>query len=191
MVQTCFKSWPSADPMRRFKRSTMLWLITRKNSSSTAERRKEAQTTGKPSVGRWISTRLSSLPAGTETKTTPGSSGQDPQKGCLCAESGQQRKEVLAIPGTPYDVTTERLIGPDSPLVMPFRHLDEYRKGVEQILRLYKLHQRGGTDHGKLHTARVLFLALTIIQAGEDQAEPSGTVAAHQRHCFPWTLAEK
>ena len=38
---------------------------------------------------------------------------------------------------------------------------------MEQILRLYKLHQRGGTDHGKLHTARVLFLALTIIQAGK------------------------
>ena len=78
-----------------------------------------------------------------------------------------REKEVLAIPGTPYDVTTERLIGPDSPLAMPFRYLDEYRKGVEQILRLYKLHQRGGTDHGKLHTARVLFLALTIIQAGK------------------------
>lgn len=78
-----------------------------------------------------------------------------------------REKEIIAIPGTPYDVTTERLIGPDSPLVMPFRHLDEYRKGVEQILRLYKLHQRGGTDHGKLHTARVLFLALTIIQAGK------------------------
>lgn len=52
---------------------------------------------------------------------------------------------------------------------MPFRYLDKYRKGVEQILRLYKLHQRGGTDHGKLHTARVLFLALTIIQAGKSR----------------------
>ena len=42
-----------------------------------------------------------------------------------------REKEVLAIPGTPYDVTTERLIGPASPLVMPFRYLDKYRKGVE------------------------------------------------------------
>lgn len=78
-----------------------------------------------------------------------------------------REKEVLAIPGTPYDITTEQLIGPDSPLVMPFRHLDEYRKGVKQIQRLYKLYQRGGTDHDKLHTARVLFLALAVIQAGK------------------------
>lgn len=78
-----------------------------------------------------------------------------------------REKEIIAAPGVPFGLTFERLIGPDSPLVMPFRHLDEYRKGVEQILRLYKLHQRGGTDHGKLHTARILFLALTIIQAGK------------------------
>lgn len=89
------------------------------------------------------------------------------KKDILALNLDSREKEVLAIPGTPYDVTTEQLIGPDSPLVMPFRYLDEYRKGVEQILRLYKLHQRGGTDHGKLHTARVLFLALTIIQAGK------------------------
>ena len=89
------------------------------------------------------------------------------KKDILALNLDSREKEVLAIPGTPYDVTTERLIGPDSPLVMPFRHLDEYRKGVEQIQRLYKLHQRGGTDHGKLHTARVLFLALAVIQAGK------------------------
>ena len=85
----------------------------------------------------------------------------------LALNLDSREKEVLAIPGTPYDVTTERLIGPDSPLIMPFRHLDEYRKGVEQIQRLYKLHQRGGTGHDKLHTARVLFLALAVIQAGK------------------------
>lgn len=78
-----------------------------------------------------------------------------------------REKEIIAVPGVPFGLTFERLIGPDSPLVMPFRHLDEYRKGVGQIQRLYKLHQRSGTDHGKLHTARVLFLALTIIQAGK------------------------
>lgn len=78
-----------------------------------------------------------------------------------------REKEIIAAPGVPFGLTFERLIGPDSPLVMPFRHLDEYRKGVGQIQRLYKLHQRSGTDHGKLHTARVLFLALTIIQAGK------------------------
>ena len=69
-------------------------------------------------------------------------------------------------------MTVERLIGPDSPLVMPFRHLDEYRKGVEQIRRLYKLYQQNGTGHGKLHTERVLFLALTIIQAGKIKLNP-------------------
>lgn len=78
-----------------------------------------------------------------------------------------REKEIIAVPGVPIKVTVERLIGPDSPLVMPFRHLDEYRKGVEQIQRLYKLHQRSGTGHGKLHTARVLFLALAVIQAGK------------------------
>ena len=89
------------------------------------------------------------------------------KKDILALNLNSREKEVLAIPRTPYDVTTERLIGPDSPLVMPFRHLDEYRKGVEQIQRLYKLHQRGGTGHDKLHTARVLFLALAVIQAGK------------------------
>lgn len=78
-----------------------------------------------------------------------------------------REKEIIAVPGVPFGLTFERLIGPDSPLVMPFRHLDEYRKGVEQIQRLYKLHQRGGTGHDKLHTARVLFLALAVIQAGK------------------------
>lgn len=78
-----------------------------------------------------------------------------------------REKEIIAVPGVPFGLTFERLIGPDSPLVMSFRHLDEYRKGVEQIQRLYKLHQRGGTGHDKLHTARVLFLALAIIQTGK------------------------
>lgn len=83
-----------------------------------------------------------------------------------------REKEILAVPGIPFDVTVERLIGPDSPLVMPFRHLDEYRKGVDRIRRLYKLHQRKGMDHGMLHSARVLFLALMIIQAGKIKLNP-------------------
>ncbi len=78
-----------------------------------------------------------------------------------------REKEIIAVPGVPFGLTFERLIGPDSPLIMPFRYLDEYRKGVEQIQRLYKLHQRGETGHDKLHTARVLFLALAVIQAGK------------------------
>ena len=69
-------------------------------------------------------------------------------------------------------MTVERLIGPDSPLVMPFRHLDEYRNGADRIRRLYKLHQREGTDHNMLHSARVLFLALSIIQARKIKLNP-------------------
>lgn len=83
-----------------------------------------------------------------------------------------QEKEILAIPGIPFDVTVERLIGPDSSLVMPFHHLDEYRKGVDRIRRLYKLHQRKGTDHDMLHSAQVLFLALMIIQVGKIKLNP-------------------
>ena len=78
-----------------------------------------------------------------------------------------REKEIIAVPGVPFEVTVERLIGPDSPLVMPPRYLDEYRKGIEQIRRLYKLYRKDRTGHGQLHTARVLFLALTIIQAGK------------------------
>ena len=85
-----------------------------------------------------------------------------------------KEKEILAVPGVPIKVTVERLIGPDSSLLMPFHHLDEYRKSVEQIRRLYKLYQRSGTDHGQLHSARVLFLALAIIQSGKIKLNPRG-----------------
>ncbi len=88
------------------------------------------------------------------------------KKDVIALNLDSREKEILAIPGIPFDVTVERLIGPDSPLVMPPRYLDEYRKGIEQIRRLYKLHRKAGTDHGQLHSARVLFLALAIIQAG-------------------------
>lgn len=60
-----------------------------------------------------------------------------------------REKEIIVAPGVLFGLTFERLIGPDSPFVMPFRHLDEYRKGVEQILRLYKLHQRAGKSMKK------------------------------------------
>jgi hypothetical protein len=83
-----------------------------------------------------------------------------------------REKEIIAVPGVPIKVTVERLIGPDSSLLMPFHHLDEYRKSVEQIRRLYKLYQRSGTDHGQLHSARVLFLALAIIQSGKIKLSP-------------------
>ena len=78
----------------------------------------------------------------------------------------------MTIQGIPFDVTVERLIGPDSPLIMPFRHLDEYQKGAGRIRRSYKFHQREGTDHNMLHSARVLFLTLSIIQARKIKLNP-------------------
>mgnify|MGYP005803810305 FL=1 len=56
-------------------------------------------------------------------------------------------------------------------MVMTPRYLEEYRKGIEQIRRLYKLHRKNGRGHGQLHSARVLFLALAIIQAGKIKLE--------------------
>ena len=49
-----------------------------KNSPFTVGKRKEVRITGRLSAGLWISTQPSSLPAGMETRTTPGLSGQNP-----------------------------------------------------------------------------------------------------------------
>lgn len=94
-------------------------------------------------------------------------------------------KEIIATPDVLFRLTFERLIVPDFPLVMPFHYLDNYRKGVEQIQRLYKFHQRGGTDHGKLHTARVPLPCPCGQPGRKNQTESSKTIAALQRHCFP------
>lgn len=75
MVQICFKSWLPGDPMNRLTELTPLWLTIRKNSPFTVGKRKAVRITGRLSVGLWISTQPSSLPAGMETKTTPGLSG--------------------------------------------------------------------------------------------------------------------
>ena len=98
-----------------------------------------------------------------------------------------REKEILAIPGTPYDVTTKRLIGPDSPSVYPLKYLDQYAIGREQIRTLYKWKETSGfhdsndredgtdqkySEHGRLHSARVLFLAFAIIQAGKIKLNP-------------------
>ena len=93
------------------------------------------------------------------------------KKDIIALNLDSREKEIIAVPGVPFEVTVERLIGPDSPLVMPPRYLDEYRKGIEQIRRLYKLHRKNGRGHGQVHSARVLFLALAIIQAGKIKLE--------------------
>ncbi len=93
------------------------------------------------------------------------------KKDIIALNLDNKENEIIAVPGVPFEVTVERLIGPDSPLVMPPRYLDEYRKGIEQIRCLYKLHRKDGRGHGQVHSARVLFLALAIIQAGKIKLE--------------------
>ena len=109
------------------------------------------------------------------------------RKDILALNLDSREKEVLAIPGTPYDITTEQLIGPDSPSVYPLKYLDQYAIVRERIRPLYKRKKgsgvqesndrEGGTgqrhsDHSRLHSAQVLFLALTIIQAGRIKLNP-------------------
>lgn len=77
-------------------------------------------------------------------------------------------KEVIDLPGMPSEINVERLIVPNSLLVMPPRYLDEYVKGREQIRKLYKRHNKGADgEHDMVHSARVLFLAFSIIHAGK------------------------
>ena len=84
-------------------------------------------------------------------------------------------KEVIVLPGAPFEVSQERLIGPGSPLVMPPKYLNEYVEGREQIRKVYELHKSPRDSHSKrktgehdmVHSARVLFLALSIVQAGK------------------------
>lgn len=50
---------------------------------------------------------------------------------------------------------------------MPPKYPDEYVAGRERIRRLYDRHGKGEAGkHDMVHSARVLFLALSIIQAG-------------------------
>ena len=111
------------------------------------------------------------------------------KKNVFALNLDSREKEVLTIPGTSYGVTTERLIGPDSPSVYPFKYLNQCAVSQEQIRTLYKWKKdsgvqesndpeessgQGHSDHDKLHTARVLFLALAIIQTGKIKLNPRG-----------------
>lgn len=90
------------------------------------------------------------------------------KKDIMAVNLDNNEKEVIVLPGMPFEISRERLIGPSSPLVMPPRYLDEYIKGREKIRKLYKLHNNGADgEHDMVHSARVLFLALSIIQAGK------------------------
>ena len=90
------------------------------------------------------------------------------KKDIMAAILDSNEKEVIVLPGIPFEISQERLIGPNSPLVMPPRYLDEYAAGRERIRRLYDRHGKGEAgEHDMVHSARVLFLALSIIQAGK------------------------
>lgn len=86
------------------------------------------------------------------------------KKDIMAAILDSKEKDVIVLPGMPFEVNKERLIGPSFPLVMPPRYLDEYVNGREEIRRLYKCHNKGvAVKHDMVHSARLLFLALSII----------------------------
>ncbi len=90
-------------------------------------------------------------------------------------------KEVIILPGAPFEVSKEKLIGPSSPAVMPPRYIDLYAVGREQIKELYhrragcqcSLDSSGKSNHDAVHSARVLFLAYSILKAGKIKLTPT------------------
>ncbi len=74
-------------------------------------------------------------------------------------------KEVIVLPGAPFEVSKEKLIGPS--VINQFRYLKEYHEGREMITELYRSNLHEIYDHDKRHSARVLFLAYMIIQTGK------------------------
>lgn len=96
------------------------------------------------------------------------------KKDVMATKLDSKEMEVIILPGRVFDVSKEKLLGPDSPAVMPPKYLDEYADGRDRIKALYKRYSKsdkGEHDHNNahdmLHSARVLFLALEIIQAGK------------------------
>lgn len=90
----------------------------------------------------------------------------------LEANLDSREREVIVLPGKPFDISKEKLIGPDSQQLIPYKFLDEYAYGKEQIKSLYLRQRRRAPDHQReyhdnIHSARVLFLALSIIQVGK------------------------
>ncbi len=83
----------------------------------------------------------------------------------MAAFLNSSEKEVIVLPGAPFEVSKENLIGPDS--LDHIKYLKEYHEGREMIAALYGTKQSENSDHDKLHSARVLFLAYTIIQTGK------------------------
>lgn len=74
-------------------------------------------------------------------------------------------KEVIVLPGMSFEVSIEELIGPGS--FSQIQYLKEYHTGREMINALYSTCRNENSEHDKLHSARVLFLAYMIVQAGK------------------------
>lgn len=71
------------------------------------------------------------------------------KKDIMASILDSNEKEVIDLPGMPSEINVERLIVPNSLLVMPPMYLDEYVKGREKIRKLYKRHNKGADgEHG-------------------------------------------
>lgn len=89
------------------------------------------------------------------------------KKDVIALDLENREKEIIVMPNTVYQVTDEHLIGPDAALEIKSRYLDEYGKGIHMLRWLYGHYQKNSSDHDQLHSARVLFLALVILQFGK------------------------
>lgn len=86
------------------------------------------------------------------------------KKDVVALNFNTREEEVIVVPGVPYDITEELLIGPNANVMVRFPYFDTYYKGRDLIQNLYGDEK---SDHDRLHSMRVLFLALSIIHVGK------------------------
>ena len=90
------------------------------------------------------------------------------KKDILAVSLDSREREIFLLPDSIFDAGVEKLIGPDSTLVMPPKYADVYAAGRRDIQRLYRSRRKEmKSGHDMIHSARVLFLACAIIQAGK------------------------
>lgn len=95
------------------------------------------------------------------------------KKDIMAANLDSKEKEVILLPGVPFDIVKEKLLGLNHPAVMPDKFLDKYAEGREAVKRLYRRYGKAEKgQHDMVHSARVLFLAFEIIQAGKLKLTP-------------------
>ena len=90
------------------------------------------------------------------------------KKDILAVSLDSREMEIFLLPDSVFDASMEKLIGPDSTLVMPPKYADVYAAGRRDIQRLYRSRRKEmKSGHDMIHSARVLFLACAIVQAGK------------------------